>query len=360
MIEKYSTYLNESKESSMKIGDTVVVKDTFRSGGYKLHKGEKFKICGMANIGSMKYISIKTLDAYWPGNPPSIEKGIFFGSFFIDNFETLEEHEQKREEHKLKMADIDPYSEEDWENESVKVDVIGKYGNRIFINSLENSLGPEGCLDYLKRNLIDREVSFDSRGVYETVKEDFKKGIIHEFQRFKFKVKDITHKKDVTHEYFFIDENGDKYLAYQHSNVDWNFTPKELEERKRKREEIKLKMKDIDPYSEEDWENESKINEEYIEWWEKGELKEDPKSSEYFDDFLTDAEFRDFLIRNNAYESFIEYANKSFSDDFEYEFEHGRYSYIDHAFTWSDTREGSDFWVNLDNKWRKHLETLGY
>lgn len=155
--------------------------------------------------------------------------------------EIFSEFNKNAEKMRLLHIDDDPYNEEDWDiNENLSEDIVD-VNNRIFIRSLENELGSEGCLNYLRRNLIGKVVKFTSRGIYEVVKEDFKKGIIHEFRTFEFKVKDVTHKKDFTHEYYFIDENGDKYQAFSHSNIDW-------------KSKKKIIRSPEDPYGEEDWE----------------------------------------------------------------------------------------------------------
>lgn len=56
-----------------------------------------------------------------------------------------------------------------------------------------------------------------------------------------------------------------------------------------------------------------------------------------------------FLKLYNAYDAYILNTNKSIPADNEC-------SYISGAFTWSNTREGDDFWRKLDKKWRLFLE----
>ena len=94
---------------------------------------------------------------------------------------------------------------------------------------------------------------------------------------------------------------------------------------------------------------------ENVKWYSKGKLVPDDTINIYinkYDDFITDDEFRDFLIKNDAYGRFIKnvenlkpkFKNKFSSCD--------RKDYINYAFNWEDTDENYDFWSDLDYDWK--------
>ena len=78
-----------------------------------------------------------------------------------------------------------------------------------------------------------------------------------------------------------------------------------------------------------------------------------------YDDFITDDEFRDFLIDNDCYDEYIE--NCKIKDNY-----YGgilknfditaKQNYINHAFAWSRTPEKSRYWEVIYNKWNKELK----
>lgn len=126
--------------------------------------------------------------------------------------------------------------------------------------------------------------------------------------------------------------------------------PEIIKKREEERKKEMLMHVDVDPYGEEDWrQNEG------IKWYKKGEFEEDPNPHEEikdYDDFITDDEFREFLINNNCYEEYIEFCHVRDSGRFErllYNSE--RRSIIDNTLSWSSTKSGHNFWSNMNDKW---------
>lgn len=86
-----------------------------------------------------------------------------------------------------------------------------------------------------------------------------------------------------------------------------------------------------------------------IRWYKKGKLGPCIKTEkQMYNDVITDDDFRDFLIDNNAYDEFIEYQNQPFS-------QLKKENYIEGAFRWAGTKSGEAYWDILNGKWRKQL-----
>lgn len=121
------------------------------------------------------------------------------------------------------------------------------------------------------------------------------------------------------------------------------------------------------------------INENFIyegiRWYEKGKLLQGEENENIYDDFITNDNFRKFLIENEIYEKYI-YNCENFYIDIESRFPQifiarenvekdfmKNFSsiepdgYIYWAFTWSNTVEGHSFWFNIDQKWKLILHT---
>jgi hypothetical protein len=89
---------------------------------------------------------------------------------------------------------------------------------------------------------------------------------------------------------------------------------------------------------------------EAIRWYKNGKLILDPNSppiSEY-DDFITDDNFRQFLIDNKAYDEYIECCYMKAKRDFANYFGP---NVIDSTLAWNDTYSGAKLWFILHNKW---------
>lgn len=63
-------------------------------------------------------------------------------------------------------------------------------------------------------------------------------------------------------------------------------------------------------------------------------------------------EFLQFLIREKVLEEYLTLLNSKLLISLE-SFVHWPESYISGGFVWGITRQGHDFWENLDNKWAK-------
>lgn len=98
-----------------------------------------------------------------------------------------------------------------------------------------------------------------------------------------------------------------------------------------------------------------------VRWYYKGKLDgpEEFNAIEH-DDFITDDEFRRFLIENGAYENYIKncenFSGSNFISNFH---EYDKRDFIDLAFTWSRTPEGQRYWLNLESKWHEHIAAIG-
>jgi hypothetical protein len=75
------------------------------------------------------------------------------------------------------------------------------------------------------------------------------------------------------------------------------------------------------------------------------------KGHEDFYDFLVDNDILDKWINNFekdvSWRKDVIWRNKKEIHDFL----NNNINYIDHAFNWSDTEEGYDFWIKIYNKW---------
>lgn len=77
------------------------------------------------------------------------------------------------------------------------------------------------------------------------------------------------------------------------------------------------------------------------------------KKSFKFPDSQAFTLFCTFLMRNDAYSSFMRNLSESSSVSDDRDF--GRFNpkdYVNVAFIWSSTPEGSDYWLFLDSKWQ--------
>jgi len=92
-----------------------------------------------------------------------------------------------------------------------------------------------------------------------------------------------------------------------------------------------------------------RINNEAVRWYKNGKLTLDTSINyitPQYDDFITDDEFRQFLIDNDAYDEFIKHSH--IKDDFREKFSS---RIIDHALIWDSTPSGSKYWNELNRKW---------
>jgi hypothetical protein len=68
---------------------------------------------------------------------------------------------------------------------------------------------------------------------------------------------------------------------------------------------------------------------------------------------LTNEKFIKFLKKNNAYDKFrINYLNSEYL----YCNDIILYNYLYESFSWSKTKEGFNYWNNLNNKWHKYIK----
>jgi hypothetical protein len=157
----------------IKVGDRVVVKRDIRGSTFKA--GERYIVDGFLFDG--EYVKLRTLDKYWPGNPPSIEKGReCWCSWHISNFESDTDEARKiREKIRDKMKDIDPLGEEDWLNE-----------NQSEVDPFEEEIWDTAVSD-LYANLM--EVFRDEEGFYFSMAYDGETNSIEfEFEDENFKI----------------------------------------------------------------------------------------------------------------------------------------------------------------------------
>ncbi len=96
---------------------------------------------------------------------------------------------------------------------------------------------------------------------------------------------------------------------------------------------------------------------EAVKWYNKGKLTLDPNIDynvpDYID-FITDDKFRDFLIKNGAYDEFIKYCHQKYKDNFNNVLKNSKLDIIDNCLHWSDTPSGDGFWGDLNNKWNRN------
>jgi len=104
---------------------------------------------------------------------------------------------------------------------------------------------------------------------------------------------------------------------------------------------------------------------EEIRWWINNELSED--DGEDFEEIINDEIniFKNFLINNDSYYSFLNNISHRYDmsiNDINFrEFILNNYkstpsNYIDYLLTWSDTREGSEYWSDMNEKWKIFCE----
>jgi len=113
----------------------------------------------------------------------------------------------------------------------------------------------------------------------------------------------------------------------------------------------------------ESWTNEG------ISWWKDGQLgeEEDDPTPEY-NDFITNDEFRQFLINNDIYDIYIKYAHcgknwdkywkKDPNDIINSTLSWGSTPSPKHPSTWAPWpgRDSGSFWHNMDSEWRNIAE----
>jgi hypothetical protein len=100
--------------------------------------------------------------------------------------------------------------------------------------------------------------------------------------------------------------------------------------------------------------------EEGVKWYKKGKFEDDPNLPETteYNDFITNDEFREFLIDNEAYDEFIKYCNKNRNIFSKVWGERG-FSIINICLHWASTPSGSKFWSKLNNKWNGIIKNRG-
>lgn len=89
---------------------------------------------------------------------------------------------------------------------------------------------------------------------------------------------------------------------------------------------------------------------EAIKWYSKGKWEEDEEIPIEYNDQITDDGFRQFLIDNDAYESYL----ANWKKDFVFS-KCPRHEYINYAFNWSNTPERNGFWADLYDKWNREM-----
>lgn len=72
--------------------------------------------------------------------------------------------------------------------------------------------------------------------------------------------------------------------------------------------------------------------------------------------------FTQFLLRFNIYDAFIynsirDSIKYNFNDDFQNPISNP-YHFINSSFTWGETKEGSDFWEDMEIRWYLMIEDL--
>ncbi len=157
MIKKYQYYLTEKKKyPKYNIGDTVYyitaftitaefhgrnkIKDIFESDGY-WYELEKW------NGRTLRWISEEELtndeDVF---NKWNIEQKDIRSKENRERKKEKEEKERKKEELRLKMLDIDPYSEEDWLSEMLNINEVDIGGRYIYSCTGSDKLYGKECI----------------------------------------------------------------------------------------------------------------------------------------------------------------------------------------------------------------------
>jgi len=151
---------------------------------------------------------------------------------------------KKREEFKIKMKDIDPYGEENWleENKLLENRQFSDFsiGDKVIYiyNGLANNLGTGESRDFYNMTAIVSDIK-EWKGKYVGI-------LFDDVDKFCKKVgQNLDNPPRMVYKYFV------PFYC-----IDFLDPEKEIE-KNRKKEELRLKMKDVDPYGEEEWLDES-------------------------------------------------------------------------------------------------------
>ncbi len=93
-----------------------------------------------------------------------------------------------------------------------------------------------------------------------------------------------------------------------------------------------------------------------IKWYSKGKFEPvEEIETVVYDDFITDDEFRQFLIDNNCYDEYLENCGEDVKRDFD---ANGRGAYISNGFGWNGKGKklSGNFWADLDEKWMRLIK----
>jgi hypothetical protein len=94
-----------------------------------------------------------------------------------------------------------------------------------------------------------------------------------------------------------------------------------------------------------------------VKWYGAGDLSDDEEVDvNEYNDFIISDEFRNFLIKNKAYDTYINYINSKVMNDFPKYWHNQKkgLDLIDKSLSFSSTPEGGSFWQNLNTKWREY------
>jgi len=267
MIKRYATYIKEELtgrddygnryESIFNVGDIVVCLDDCSDGPREYWK-----------LGDIKRISIVDFiwEEFWVGIDSDTEAGWRENHFKLATpreIEALENREKDKEKRRLeiwsKNKELDPYGEEDWTNEGY-TSPYPRPSERVFKKG-------------------DIVVCLDSGGNDDPPGNSWKKGDLKRIEG----VSGI-HDYFVNIDYVSIVPNHSPGWLYDHFVL---ANEKEIErwkienaESERRREELRLKHLEQDPYGEETWEEKW----EGIRWYNKGKLEKeiiDPNEESY-------------------------------------------------------------------------------
>lgn len=236
MVKNYFTYINESDDPmKVEVGDRIICKKGMQD-GYEMG----------GRIGTVKS------PGQHPNNYIVFDDNVYPRNWWVRNsllepldIKSLEDRKKKKEELRLKYKDIDPYGEENWmiENKiNESIEDLFPIGTKVIITDepdYDKFVGEIGVvIGY--HTIGSVLVKFD-RIYYNDRYDD--EGTQHDG----YKNQDPTH-----HSRFFgIDD------VKPVNKKDVEKFRNEMELRRKKKEELKQKMIDIDPYGEEDWENEN-------------------------------------------------------------------------------------------------------
>jgi len=223
-----SESVNENSNHKFNIGDRVVVNDKLKNHVVKNRWDRNMLDC----IGRSYTIRKRDNNYYFLN-----ESSYYFPEDCLD---LLDPKEQKRKEERLKQLrlkhmDIDPYGEEDWLNENFENDYDFKNGDKVICTGNQSGLDLNGQIG----TIIDKH----SNNTSSTVNGVVIKGIHYDV----------------------------KFHSIGYTYIVSKNILKPISELRKKREEMRLKYMDIDPYGEEDWDmdynsnyykhlNESEIN----------------------------------------------------------------------------------------------------